>query len=663
MLHIGTPYIQQNKEQSRLCADISMNGRGATLWFGVVPEQGKYLCVERSDAFVMALLPAAMRNGWDVCCEGPMSERLHYQLEEYLIPILSSEMEPYQPVALRAPLADGRVTNKHGVGTAFSADENARYCVMTHGADSTYPLTHLAVFRTDESDVCAFSDACHQAQAVAQKMGWEPVFLDTNLHEVLSEPVAAVASFRILACAMALQGLFSVYLHTSGLDSAHFSFDAQHSAAYDLLTVHCAQTESLTVFRSGCEVTWDKKSEKLLRKGEPEAIHAVKRTITIGAPYIREETDRVFLCAQIAAQQNTAEAWFSVEREYAPYLTDDRADAFLLGLLTTAMRVGADIVCEAPVSRKLLYSISNCLIPALSANVKVYHPITIRAQATDAVLENAGAVGTGWTGGVDCTYTLMSHIQNHHPSRRLTHLLVANNGAIESEDAFGMLECMVESARSGAVGEYGLPVVGVDCNLQVLAKQHYLMVAAFRLPAVALALQKLFGVFLNSAGPAFSYFTLETYEDSSHYELLPLSCYETDVTAFYSAGCKFNRVQKLEALSEFPLAQKNLHPCYKGPGSNCNRCFKCTHSMFALYAMGTLENFRQVFDVDWFYEHKDEILEEILLEPEQSLNSKILLEIKRRGTSIPAEVARKARLRRAALNARRNLNVKEECLN
>ena len=59
MLRIGKLCIQYTQGQARLCAEIALNGRGTTLWFGVEEGQGAYLCPERGDAFVMALLPMA----------------------------------------------------------------------------------------------------------------------------------------------------------------------------------------------------------------------------------------------------------------------------------------------------------------------------------------------------------------------------------------------------------------------------------------------------------------------------------------------------------------------------------------------------------------------------------------------------------------------------
>ena len=269
MLEIGKVYLEHTPHQTRLCADISMNGRGTTLWFGVAPEQGAYLCHERSDAFVMALLPTAMRGGHDICFRTPMSLRLHYQLQQYLIPTLSSVGELYRPMSVRGPLTDEPVENRGAVATGFSGGVDSLYTIMTHGADSPYPLTHLVNFHAGVYDGLGgrkgFLKACSAAQRFADEIGLEFVAVDTNLSTALPERYLDVYSFRNLSCAMALQNLFSVYLLSDGRGAANFSFDLHNSDSYDLLTVSCAQTETMAVHLSGIQLRRRDKLEALSR--------------------------------------------------------------------------------------------------------------------------------------------------------------------------------------------------------------------------------------------------------------------------------------------------------------------------------------------------------------------------------------------------------------
>jgi len=380
--------------------------------------------------------------------------------------------------------------------------------------------------------------------------------------------------------------------------------------------------------------------------------------IRIGKTYTETLDTQVRLCARVTVQGNTETAWFSVEPEFAPYLVDDRADAFVVGFLSTAMRLGADIVCEEPITKRLYYQITQYLIPAMAANMDIYRSISIRARVTDEPLSCEGAVGTGWTGGVDSMYTLMTHLHPDEPGMKLTHLLVANVGTLESDHNTELLRYMAENARSGIARELDLSVVAVDSNIQLLQQEHYLAVAVFRLPAAVLALQRLFGVFLHSGAYEFSRFAFVA-ENSAYYELLPLSCFETDCTVFYSTGSHVPRIRKLRELSAFPFAKKYLHPCIYVQRSNCGRCGKCVRTMGALYALGTLEDFGQVFDLEDFHQNKDNHLAGILAKKESQHYGEVLAVMKERGMELSPEVRRKARILRAAAQVAQR-KMKEE---
>lgn len=370
--------------------------------------------------------------------------------------------------------------------------------------------------------------------------------------------------------------------------------------------------------------------------------------LRIAEPRLRRETDRVFLCTDVQVQGVVREAWFSVEPQYADYLTAERSDAFVVSFLTTAMRQKRNIVCRAPMTRRLYYQLTQYLIPLMAANFEEYHAISIEAPLTDTPLPCAGAVGTGWTRGVDCSFTLMEHLHAQEPSRRLTHLLITNNGAMESKDNADLLAFLAEKARREIAAEEHLQVIPIDSNIHLLQQENYLAIAAFRLPAVVLAVQKLFGVFLHSSGQKFSEFSFDP-EDSCRYELLPLSCFETDCTVFYSTGGEVRRIDKLQALAEFPPARKYLHPCIYARRDNCGLCVKCMRTQGALDVLGVLENFSEVFDLARFRENKELFYRNLVTDYLNPHNREILEVMKERGEAIPAHIVREARIRRAAI--------------
>lgn len=261
MLRIGKTYLKRSESSARLCADISTNGRGTTLWFSVDSAEEDWLAPGRADAFVMALLPGAMRGGHEIVCEDPMSERLHDQLVNGLIPTLSFAGELYHPIPITAPLTAEKVANQGAAGTGFSGGADSLYTIMRHGRNCELPLTHIAVFNNGHigsghpGGKNVFQIACQHARRFAEEQGLVLAAVDSNINDALEERFLDVYSFRNYACALALGGLFSVYLLSSGHDAAHFELDLRNTAAFDLLTARYASTESLSFYHAGEEAT------------------------------------------------------------------------------------------------------------------------------------------------------------------------------------------------------------------------------------------------------------------------------------------------------------------------------------------------------------------------------------------------------------------------
>ncbi len=370
--------------------------------------------------------------------------------------------------------------------------------------------------------------------------------------------------------------------------------------------------------------------------------------ICFGKPKLNITENRAVLSATVDLDGRQETVWFSTEKEYAEYLTAERSDAFVVAFLTTAMRRGEDIKCEAPMTKRLYYQITTYLIPTMAAAMDIYQSIAIHASVVDAPLPCERAVGTGWTGGVDSMHTLMTHLNATEPSRKLTHLLVANVGTLESDHNTELLGFMANKARKNIAAETKLSVITIDSNIHLLQNENYLAVAAFRLPAAVLAVQKLFGVFLNSGAYEFNRLSFVK-ENSAYYELLPLTCFETDCTVFYSTGSHISRMQKLKELSDFPLAQKYLHPCIYAERENCGSCGKCIRTIGALYALGALDKFNKVFDTEKFYNNKNFYLLDILSKKNSQHYGEVIAEMKRRGIELPPEVVRQERVRRAAI--------------
>lgn len=371
-----------------------------------------------------------------------------------------------------------------------------------------------------------------------------------------------------------------------------------------------------------------------------------KQSIRIGIPYTEKNGEAARLCARIDIGNKRETMWFSVDSKYGQYLAADRTDAFVAGALTTALRSGMDIICEGFVTRRLLYQLNHYLIPMMAGTMKGYRPIKIRAEALDTVQECAEAVATGWTGGVDSMYTLMRALDTERKNYQLTHLMIANNGALEGTNTSDMLKVLVERTEKNVAAEFGLHVIGIDTNLQKLFSEEFLSVSSFRHASVILALQGLIGKFLCSSTYEFSGFSFD-FRNASYYELASLAYFETDCTAFYSSYGAYSRVQKLKELSDFPLAQKILHPCIYALTPNCGRCDKCIRTETVLYGLGTLNKFSAVFDVEQFEKNKDWYFANVLTKRRNQHYGEALELIQRSGESLE-NAKRMERVMRAA---------------
>ena len=354
--------------------------------------------------------------------------------------------------------------------------------------------------------------------------------------------------------------------------------------------------------------------------------------LRIAKPRVETVGDRTRLVASILSPEygEARDLWLEVDGQYGEYLCHERSDAFLVGMLRYAMRFGYDISCEAPVSEELLYNLRTYLIPALSKASDAIYAVKIDATIVMEPLPNKGAVGAGMSCGIDSLHVLCHHTSSEYPSMNLTHLVLNNVGAYrEGTDQF---KWQLEHARQFA-DEYGFKLIGIDSNyIDVFPANHkglrwtHTYANAF----CALALQKLWGTFYyGSSGYDFTGFTVEKVEkgDSALYDLLSLNVFSTRWLRFYSEGAAKTRFEKTRDVANYPPARKYLHVCTHDDGPCCNTCEKCCRTIMTLDALGRLDDFRDIFDVDyyrrnrkwylnwmyynWYFFGKESLLEEV----------------------------------------------------
>ncbi len=237
---------------------------GCELWFRVPAEYGEYLCTERSDAFVVAMLWYAMLTGSDIEFETPMSKRLHRGLTEKLLPALAENGAGR--IRLLGPVSDAVLSCAGAVGTGMSSGVDSFYTVMTHGANTPRPLTHLTyytafslvpfgstdVVKTFDAIDKIFDEEVRHASEVTSALGLSFVPVRTNLdRDFCRGGMIYSGMYRSLASTLALGKLFGTYYSSSsghGRDlGARIIAQTQN---YEHLICDSCQTETLTYINS-----------------------------------------------------------------------------------------------------------------------------------------------------------------------------------------------------------------------------------------------------------------------------------------------------------------------------------------------------------------------------------------------------------------------------
>lgn len=349
--------------------------------------------------------------------------------------------------------------------------------------------------------------------------------------------------------------------------------------------------------------------------GEENMLH-------IGIPRIvaGESTSR--LCCDVTIANERISLWYEVDNRFAPFLCIERVDAFLLPLLPMAFATGQDIHCDGEISARLYYQLTQYYIPAVCRNCEKKKAFTIHGVANGNPLPNAGAVISGFSGGVDSMYTVMSHTNDHIPSSyRLTHVGVFNSGAYAQQAETPRHFSRARKKAALFAAETGLEALWVNSNIERILRESYLNNFVYRNVGCALALQKLFSTYLHASSVDFASFSFAG-DKLTRYEFLAVHCFSTENMAVYCSGGELTRLEKVRQLYTYPASYKWLHPCVMGilGDMNCGTCLKCLAWHVMLYADDKMNLYDKIIDVPAFLEDLPARTAEVWIRRKQMLS-------------------------------------------
>lgn len=353
--------------------------------------------------------------------------------------------------------------------------------------------------------------------------------------------------------------------------------------------------------------------------------------IKISQPFIERKGDEVFLVSFIEDenQKINEKVFYKTSAEYGQYLTDEVADAFVVGMLLPAARYNEDIYIDGAISEKLYYNINNSVLYIFSY---VWgNKVKVHAKQLISLEYKANAVGCGCSLGVDSFAAMLEHMDgNSSPAFEISHFTYFNVGAMGYVDLDKARESYAKDLQ--LVRQYAekknKPVVCLESNFSKFYNDFDFDESGhMRNFSAVLSLQKLFGKYLYGSS-----FPLKNFKFSKsalgYYESLIAPLLSTEVSEIIIANPNKTRIDKTKYILSNSDVQQYLYVCWKEvivnkhPNSviakikdnflNCTRCDKCLRTLLAIDILGEIDNYNKIFDIEYYYKVRDSYIAKVI---------------------------------------------------
>lgn len=277
MIKIGIPTISNGETgRCRLSATIECNGVIKPLWFEVDEEYGKYLCPERCDAFVLAVLQWAMKYGHDIECAAPMTERLYEQLCGQFLPafyranefrregFVSGGGRGYAVKIICPTAPEVEHAAAAAIGTGVSTGVDSLHVFAAHPE-----ITHACLWTGEGANddvegqrrTAAWKESVEHSREFVDYIGKKFIVGRTNFFDSGCLPKlqwSYYTTFGNLFCIFALQKLWSTYYIASDCGVEHFKLKislTEDPAHYEFFLFPWVSIGRLAVRMDGADIT------------------------------------------------------------------------------------------------------------------------------------------------------------------------------------------------------------------------------------------------------------------------------------------------------------------------------------------------------------------------------------------------------------------------
>ena len=301
-----------------------------------------------------------------------------------------------------------------------------------------------------------------------------------------------------------------------------------------------------------------------------------------------------------------------------------------MGMLFPAMQYGEDIYISGCVSKKLLFNLNNYVVALLLAFSPSCKKIEIFSDETSMEQFHGGAIGTGFSGGIDSFCTIYERFEREDsPEYKINSLLFLNVGShggdLQDRQEFAQKKFFERyTYLKKYTDEIGLDFIPLDSNLHTFHPWGHQKTHTLTSMAGVLLLQANYSKYYY-ASSGVNYADMLTnannYKDLDIGEfcdpiLLPLL--STESLELILDGCQYSRVDKFLRIINYEPVSRYLNVCVSMDGTyeNCSICSKCCRTLMTIGFLGKHEQFRRVFDIDKYKRQAERryICEQILLE-------------------------------------------------
>ena len=306
--------------------------------------------------------------------------------------------------------------------------------------------------------------------------------------------------------------------------------------------------------------------------------------------------------------------WVAVEEKNEDMLADNVYDPFVLVPVILGMYYKQDVHIDGNISPRLYHNVQHYLMNIFDRFSDHTSPVKFTVNGFDTVEQTGSLIGTGISCGVDSLVTIYdNYINETDPNFRINSLFFVNcgtHGDYEDEASHKKYWDRVALNKTGAE-DLGLPMYLINSNYHAFThKWGEQKIGYLAIYSCVLSLQKYIKRYYTSSNLSYDEiaefnrlsrdFDIAEYCESFMPHLISTECFELVID-----GCQYTRAEKTERISDWEFAQKHLNVCVPAAdkGHNCSCCNKCMWTLIPLEAMGKLEKFKGVFNLDVYHKN------------------------------------------------------------